>query len=319
MTDVTVERDSAGTAGGPAVAEPLGGTHGLAAAFAEPKTTLAVVLTVVSWASAFVGIRLGVQAYAPEHVALLRYLVASLALLGYALAVRMPLPDRRDVPGLALAGLLGIAFYNWALSYGEVTITSATASFLIASAPVWMALIARVLLGERLRPAGWLGISSSFAGVAVIALGMPGGLRFDVRALAVLAAAIAQAFYSLGQKPLLTRYSALQCTAYAIWAGTICLLPLGAGLLAELSRAPAIATGAVIYMGVVPGALGYLAWSYVLSRLPSSIAGSYLYFVPPVAAAIAWLVLGEVPSVISVVGGLLVIGGVVLVNVRGRH
>jgi drug/metabolite transporter (DMT)-like permease len=90
-------------------------------------------------------------------------------------------------------------------------------------------------------------------------------------------------------------------------------------LIAELGRAPEIATGAIIYMGFVPGALGYLAWSYVLSRLPSSIAGSFLYLVPPVAALIAWLVLGEVPSAISMTGGALVIGGVVIVNAWGRR
>ncbi len=135
-------------------------------------------------------------------------------------------------------------------------------------------------------------------------------------ALIVLAAAVASALYSLGQKPYLSRYSALQAAAYIVWTGTLFLFPLGKGLAAEISRAPFAATAACVYMGVVPGALGYVTWSYVLSKTPASRAGSYLYVIPVLALLIAWLWLGEVPAPISVLGGLLVLAGVIMVNAR---
>src|SRR5215471_11678561 len=76
---------------------------------------MAVAITLVCWASAFPGIRAGLTAYSPGEVALLRYLVASAALAGFALATRMRLPTRQDVLPIALIGVIGISVYNLAL------------------------------------------------------------------------------------------------------------------------------------------------------------------------------------------------------------
>ncbi len=274
--------------------------------------------TVITWASAFAGIRVGLEAYSPAHLALLRYLVASLALVAYALAARMRLPRRRDLAGLALLGAAGIAFYNLALGYGEMSIPAGTASLLIATTPVWMALFAALLFRERLRAWGWLGMGLSFAGAAVIALGTGGTFRVDPRAVVVLAAAFASAAYSLGQKPFLAHYSALECTAYAVWAGTLCLLPFAPGLPAAVRAAPPAATAAVVYLGLAPAALGYVLWAYVLARVPAATAGSVLYMVPPTAMLVAWVWLGEAPGTLALLGGALVIAGVVLVNRWGH-
>lgn len=299
--------------------KPVAGKHPRQSPYGIPlRALLAVGITLLSWASAFAGIRVALKAYSPAHVALVRYVIAAVVLGGYAAFRRMKPPEWRDLAGLGLLGLVGIAFYNMALNYGQVTIPAATASFLIASAPVWIALFAAARLGERLTPAGWFGVLVSFAGVAVIALGSRAGLRLDGRALVVLAAAMAQSLYSLGQKGFLKKYSALQVTSFAIWAGAACLLPFAGGVIGELRSAPLGATAALVYLGVVPGALGYVTWAYGLSQIPASTAGSFLYLVPALAMAIAWAWLGEVPSLLSLAGGVLVVGGVIVVNAIGR-
>src|SRR6185312_6080827 len=95
-------------------------------------------LTVLLWASAFPGIRAALPHYSPVHVALLRYIVASLALAIYAAATRIRLPRWRDIPRFALLGVIGIAYYNIALNSGETHVPSAEASFLVASAPIFI-------------------------------------------------------------------------------------------------------------------------------------------------------------------------------------
>lgn len=275
-------------------------------------------VTILSWGSAFTGIHTALGHYSPAHLALLRYLVASAALAAYAFAARLRRPRRQDLPGLGLLGLFGIAFYNLALGYGQTTIPAGTASLLVTSKPVWMALLAAAIFRERLRPWGWLGIALGFAGAAVIALGTGGGLGVDPRALVVLAAALASAAYSLGQKPFLTRYSASECTAYAVWGGTLCFLPFASGLPQAIRTAPPAATLAVVYLGLVPAVLGYVFWAYILARVPAATAGSYLYLVPPTAMLIAWIWLGEAPTALALLGGALIIAGVVLVNRWGR-
>lgn len=275
-------------------------------------------LTVILWASAFAGIRVGLETYTPESLALLRYLVASGVLLIYALITRMPLPDWRDLPAIFAMGFLGFTLYNVALNAGEVGVSAGVASFIVASAPIFMVIFATVFFGERLKVWGWIGIGISFIGVTVISLTKEDGFYFDERALLILLAAIVQASYSVGQKPLLKKYGALRFITYAVWAGTILLLVFIPTLINDLDSASSESTWAIIYMGVFPGAIGYLSWSFVLSRLSASIAGSFLYLVPAFAVIIAWLWLGEVPSLLALVGGVLIVGGVIVVNTRGR-
>lgn len=154
--------------------------------------------------------------------------------------------------------------------------------------------------------------ASAFAGIRV-------GLQAyspESVALLVLAAAISSAIYSVGQKPYLRRYGALQFTTYAVWFGTLFLLWFLPGLVQEMSTAVPVATWAIIYMGIFPGAIGYVSWFYVLSRLPASQAGSFLYLIPATAIFIAWLWLGEIPGAAAWIGGALILAGVLLVNIR---
>ena len=102
---------------------------------ARVLTAIAVVLVI--WASAFAGIRAGLEGYSPGHLALLRFLVGSGLLAVYAAYRRMPLPLLRDVPAILLAGFLGFTVYHVGLAYGEVTVEAGAASLIIASVPVF--------------------------------------------------------------------------------------------------------------------------------------------------------------------------------------
>lgn len=282
------------------------------------RIIMAIAFTLIFWASAFTGIRVGLKAYSPENLVLFRFLTASLVLLVYAIITRTPLPERKDLPALFFLGFIGITVYHLALTYGELKVTAGSASLLIASAPIFTAVLAMLILKEKIKTWGWIGILISFFGVSLVARGEGEGIRFEPAAFLILLAAISTSFYFVLQKPYLKKYSPLKIAAYTIWSGTFFQMFFSQDLFQNIKNAPTEATMAIVYLGIFPAALAYVTWAYVLSRIPASLAASYLYLSPVLAILIAWLWLGEIPFILSLVGGSLTLAGVIIVNVWGR-
>lgn len=214
--------------------------------------------------------------------------------------------------------IVGITAYQLLLSTGEVEVPAATASFLIAVAPVLTALLARLFLGEWLSPVGWLGVGVAFAGTAVVALGQSGSFNLSPGAVIVLGAAGAQATFFVLQKPLLATYSPLEVTCYAMWIGVVPLVPFARGIAAAVQSASPFANLSVLWLGVGASAVAFVTWARALRDIPLAVAASALYLCPVVAAVSGWLVLDEVPTVTGVAGGLVIVGGVLLVT-RSRR
>jgi drug/metabolite transporter (DMT)-like permease len=284
----------------------------------EPRVLLALGATVFFWASAYAGIRAALEAFGPGEVALARLLVASVVLSLYAVATRMRLPEVRDLPAVVLSGLLAFAVYHVALNYGEVTVSAGAAGVLIATAPVFTALLAAAFLGERLGGLGWIGMAVSFAGAVLISVNEGEGFSVNPDAFLVLLSAVCVSVYFVFQRPYLRKYGALAFTTYAIWAGAVFAVPFLPGLLSQTLAAPVGTTLIMIYLGVLPTAIAYVTYAYAMSRMDASVAVSFLYLIPVLAYLIAWVWLGEAPMLLAAVGGAITLAGVLLVNRRAR-
>ena len=283
--------------------------------------TLAAAGTVLLWASAFPAITVAVRGLGPAGLAVARLAVASaaLAVVAPVLGVRRPRP--RDLPLIALCGLAGMTGYQLLLNAGERVVPAGTASLLVATAPVYASLLAVAFLGEhatrRHRASQhWAGSAVALAGTALIAASH--GLGFGTSALIVLAAAVLQAIFHTAQKPLLARYTGFEVTAYAMWAGTVFILPWTGSLLRALwgpgAHAGGAAIGSAVFLGLAPSAAGFVLWAYAMARTDVGRVTVSLYLVPAAAIGISLVWLGQIPGPAELIGGAIALAGVVLAS-----
>ncbi|RKU04241.1 EamA family transporter [Burkholderia sp. Nafp2/4-1b] len=279
----------------------------------------AVAFTIVSWASAFPFIRIGLHGLAPLQLAAARFATAAVLVLAWLAWRRPPRPSARDALRFLVCGFLGIALYNALLNTGEQTVSAGAASFIVNTLPIFTAVLAAVFLRERFNRWGWLGSLVSLAGIAVIAHGQPGGLVLGSGSTLILGAALCSASYFVLQRRLIPVYGALPCAAYTLLAGAVLLTPWLPGAIASLGGDASHDTAlAVLVLGVFPAALGYATWTFALGYFGAARAANFLYLTPAVATVLSIVLTGERPGVETVCGGLLAIAGVIFVALRGR-
>ncbi|XRQ02947.1 DMT family transporter [Actinomadura welshii] len=291
------------------------------AAGADKLAVAAAAVTVVFWASAFVSIRSAGAEYSPGALALGRMLSGTVVLGTLWLVRREGLPPRGAWPGIITAGILWFGAYMVALNWGEQLVDAGTAALVVNIGPILIALLGGWLLKEGLPPRLLAGMAVSFTGAAVVGMSMSGeGGSSVLGVLLCLFAAVAYAAGVVSQKPALRHASSLQFTTFACAIGALACLPFSGQLAAQAADASAGATLNMIYLGVFPTAIAFTTWGYALARTSAGKMGATTYAAPALVVLMSWLLLGEVPGLITLGGGLLCLAGVAVSrSSRGRR
>lgn len=280
----------------------------------------AAAITVVLWASAFVAIRSAGGHFAPGALAFGRLLVASLALIAAWLVTDRKLPPRAAWPGILGSGLLWFGLYMVTLNWGERDVDAGTAAMLVNVGPILIALLGGWLLHEGFPSRLAAGVAVSFAGVVVVGVSESGGGRSSV--IGVVLCLVAAVCYAVGvicQKLALRHASGIQVTTFGCAVGAIATLPFAAQFASQVGTAPASATLNVVYLGLFPTTLGFSTWAYALARTTSGKMGATTYAVPTLVIIMSWLILGQVPKWLAIVGGVACLAGVAVSRSRSRH
>jgi drug/metabolite transporter (DMT)-like permease len=262
------------------------------------------------WAAAFVGIRAAGRAFSPGALALGRLTLGSLLLGALVLARGWVRPSRRDLALLFLAGLTWFGLYSVVLNEAERRVDAGTASMLIMIAPIVVVTLAGIFLKERFTKNLVVGGLVAFAGVVVIGVATSTGNATLGGVLLCLVAAVASAIGLVAQKPVLGRLSALQVTWTCCAVGALVCLPYAPVLARELRSAPTTAITWLVFLGVFPTSVAFTTWAYALARGTAGRVVAIAYLVPPVTILMSWSILGEVPGVVAVIGGVLCFTGV---------
>jgi len=191
---------------------------------------------------------------------------------------------------------------------------------MLATMPIWSAWIARVARKERLIVRQVVGILFTFAGVGIVLAER--GLKWQGTWVALggdglmLLTALCGAIYGVLAQRMLSRYSALTVTMYAMMFGTFLLFPaaLVEGLPQAFARIDGKVAILIIFLGVFGGALGYFFWTFALTRLTPTQVAVYVNVNPIVAIILGAALLAEKLTGVFVVGFVAVVIGVLFVN-----
>jgi drug/metabolite transporter, DME family len=245
----------------------------------------------------------------------------SAARLGSRDSDHRPWPTTADLPLCAALGLAMAAYQ--VCFFRAVTLVGVAAAALLAicSAPLIIAILAALFLGERLLPLVRLSLGMAVAGTALLVIG-PRGLgeiagHFGLGALLALGAGVSYAVYAVAAKGLLARVTPLAVSALTFALAAIFLAP---ALLAEPAPTRAIATGwpLLLYLGLGPTALAYALFTTGLRRVPATAAGIVSLLEPLTATTLGLLVFGERLGPIGITGAALLLTALALLTLAPR-
>ena len=284
---------------------------------------LAVLAVAVLWGGNFIVVKAATGVFPPVAFAFVRFAIAAVTLL-ILLRLRegtIHLP-RRDLLPIALLGGIGFGLYQILWTTGIRFVSAGDSALLIASTPVFTALLAVVAGSDTLTPAKLAGALISLAGVAIV-VGGGTGLTLGASLLGdalTLAAALCWAIYTAYGAPILRRHSPLRTTTWAIVFGTLVLMPLGVLQLGETG--PAVLDvgilGALLYSAFLSAGIANVVVFHGVRLLGPTRITAFQFLVPAVAVVLGAVFLAEPILPAQVLGGAVIVAGIVLTRSAPR-
>lgn len=283
------------------------------------KITILCILTVFGWALAFPFSKIAMHHYGPYSLGFLRVTVASAALLIMGLFKGIRPPKLRHLGLFLISGACGFGIYLFAFNRGIQTLSSASSSILVATTPVMTAVGAHFLYKEKINPIGWVTLVTAFLGVALMML-WDGILSINEGIIWTLLAAVVFCCYNLLNRKLSKMgYTAEEIVTYSMMAAIIVLSPFSARGLSEIQSAVPKDIIVLLILSFFSSAGAYYLWSKALSLTKNtSDVTNFGFLTPFVATLLGSVVLSEVPSISTDIGGTIIILSIVIFSLKGK-
>jgi drug/metabolite transporter (DMT)-like permease len=290
------------------------------------RIAIALVTLYLVWGSTYLAIRVAVETIPPFTQSAVRFLIAGAIL--YALTIRSgdaasDRPGRLEWRDAVIVGGLLLAGGNGLVAVGEQTIPSGIAALIIATLPIWMAILGRAFFGVILTRTIVAGTIIGFVGVAVLVGPAAGGTSFDL--FGVLVVLLAPVFWATGSLYSRTAHAPrrpLVATAMQMLGGSVVLFVIavvtGDVFRVRLAEITPVSLAALGYLILVGSLVGYTAYIWLLRVAPISLVATYAYVNPVVAVFLGWLILAEPLEPRTIVAGAIIVVAVaVIVRARG--
>lgn len=283
---------------------------------------LEVLFAVIVWGASFIATKIGVKDVTPITIVWLRFGMG-VVILGIAVAARKEFawPAKNEWGYFALLGFLGITWHQWLQSTGLVTAQASTTAWIVATTPIFMALLGWLVLKEKLTWGQSGGIALAALGVLLVVsngdlsgifvgnFGTPGDFL-------ILISAPNWAIFSTLSRRGLKKHPAARMMFYVMTFGWLfsSVAFFSGGNLSEIQNLTVNGWIGVTFLGIFCSGLAYIAWYDALQAIAASQVGAFLYLEPLVAVIVAAIILSEPITWFSLIGGAVILLGVYLVN-----
>ncbi|WP_293763616.1 drug/metabolite exporter YedA [uncultured Aquitalea sp.] len=271
----------------------------------------------VIWGSTYFGIRIGIEYWPPFMMAGLRFLFAGGVMLAWLLWRGEKLPERRELVGAAVLGVLMPAIGNGFVTLAEKEVSSGVAALVVATVPLFTVLFGRFFFGQRAAGREWAGIALGFAGMVFLNFGS--NLRASPTGAFWLV--FASAGWALGSawSRVIAQPKGPMGSAWMMIFGGLALLAGSAASGESLHAAPAWqGWAAILYLSVFGSMVAYSAYLYLLRTVTPAAATSYAYVNPVIAVLLGVMLLGERIGAHEIIAMVVILSGVVLISWRKR-
>lgn len=280
----------------------------------------AIITTSIIWGMSYLSTKVALAAFEPLTLAFGRFFIASIILLIiFLIKEKNTKIDKRDVPRLASAGIIGVALYFTFENNGIKLTSASSASMIIASIPIFSLIGERIINKTKLTVKKIISVLLSVGGVFLIIVGNVGESGFSghmIGYIFMFLAALSWVSFNFITKPLYEKYSGLTITFFQILFGTIVLVPFAILDFPTHALFSKIIMFNVLFLAIFCSAVGYFLYIFALNQLGVTVTTLFVNFLPVVTVISSFFLLHEIISSLQIVGGIIVIFSVCLITIE---
>ena len=271
-------------------------------------------IAIFFWATAFVLTKVVLKEVDVTTLGVLRYFFASIIVIFILIKQKISLPKLKDILAFVFAGFSGYAGYIVFFNMATLLSSPSTLSVINALAPAITAIVAYFIFNEKIKIIGWISMGISFCGILILTL-WNGTLTVNKGVIYMLIGCVLLSLYNISQRYLTKKYSSFDVSMYSMLIGGILLVVYSPSSVRNIFSISFNSLILIIYMSVFPIIISYFFWTkaFEIAKHTTEVT-SFMFVTPVLATLMGIIILGDIPKLSTLIGGVVIILGMIIFN-----